>query len=285
MGKLLDKLQQVGQGSRAGFGFLPSTNARSQAPRPAAVVVSLGAGDSALAEAAVKAGADGVLVTGWTPGADVSKIASALRGGDAVWGVECGGDASSYSENTLKQVQEAGAAFAIVGPSSPVRPLFDEIEKFDFVIAVDPPIDEMGLVRLRAQNLLPVSAALVRAPLGIVDLAKLTVVDFAQLKLLFESLRFPALVALREAPDAASVRTLIRMGADALLLPAAGMSAEALATRVQSLREELEKTPARPDARESVAIGGLMAAGGTSLQPEKKPEREPEPQREPQREP
>lgn len=280
MGKLLDKLQQVGQGSRAGFGFLPSAKTQGQAPRPAAVLLALGAADTALAEAVAKSGADGVLVTGWKPGADMSALASALKGSEAVWGVEYA-DEGAYSENALKQAQETGAGFAVVGPSSPVRAMFDDIEKFDFVVTVDPPQDEMGLVLLRAQNLLPVSAALVRAQLSGAELARMTVADFARLKLVFESLRFPALVTLREAPDASTVRTLVRMGADALVVPAAGESADSLAASVKTLREELEKTPARPDSRESVAIGGLMAAGGTSLQPEKKPEREPEPEREP----
>ncbi len=280
MGKLLDKLQQVGQGSRTGFGFLPSTKGQGQAPRPAAILVSLGADGVALAEAAAKAGADGVLVTGWTPGTDVSKIAAALQGSEAVWGVEYV-DEGPYGDNTLKQAQEAGASFAVVGPASPVRALFDEIEKFDFVVTVDPPRDEMGLVLLRAQNLLPVSAAIVRAQITSADLAKLTVADFAQLKLVFESLRFPALVTLREAPEPAMLKTLVRMGADALVVPAADLSASALSAQVKALREELEKTPARPESGESVAIGGLMGASGTSLQPEKKPEREPEPEREP----
>lgn len=280
MGKLLDKLQQVGQGSRAGFGFLPSSKAKGQAPRPAAVIVSLGATDAAIASAAAQAGADGVLVTGWKSGTDVSKVATALQGTEAVWGVEYSSD-GTYSEGVMKRAQEAGASFAVVGPSTPVRTLLDELEKFDFVVTVDPPHDEMELVLLRAQNLLPASAALVRTQLSSADLAKLTVKDYAQLKLIFESLRFPALVALRDAPEPATVRTLVRMGADALVVPAAGASADAISTKVKSLREELEKTPARPESGESVAIGGLMAAGGTSLQPEPKPEREPEPEREP----
>lgn len=280
MGKLLDKLQQVGQGSRNGFGFLPSSKTQGNAPRPAAVIVSLTVDDAALAEAAAKAGADGVLVTGWTPGADVSKIATALQGSEAVWGVEYSVE-GAYAESTLKQAQQAGAGFAVLGPSSPVRALFDEIEKFDFVVTVDPPRDEMGLVLLRAQNLLPVSAALVRAQLASADLTRMTVADFAQLKLVFESLRFPALVTLRETPDSMTVRTLVRMGADALVVPVAALAAEALASQVKALRDELEKTPTRPESGESVAIGGLMGAAGTSLQPEKKPEREPEPEREP----
>jgi hypothetical protein len=274
MGKLLEKLHEISQGASAGFGFMSSARTQARAPRPAAILVAVGSGDTAVAEAAVKNGADGLLLTGWQPGTDTSKIAAAASAGGAVWGIEYSGEGES-AEGVLKAAQDAGAAFAAVEPSTPASVLFEELEKFDLVVTVDPPATELERILLRAENLLPAQAALVRSHLASADLEKLTVAAFAQLKLIFETLRFPALVTLKDIPAPAHARVLVRMGADALVLPGVGANAEKLGGQVAALRTELEKTPARRDEGGSVAIGGLMQAGGQPPAPSK-PEPEPE---------
>ncbi|HLJ81825.1 MAG TPA: hypothetical protein VKT52_10090 [Ktedonobacterales bacterium] len=282
MGKLIEKLRETGQGASAGFGFMSAARSQARAARPAAILVAVGSGDGAVAEAAVKNGADGLLLTGWQPGSDATKIVAAA-GTAAVWGVDYEGEGED-AEGVLQAALDAGAAFAVVGPSTPASVLFEELEKLDLVVTVDPPETELERVLLRAENLLPAQAALVRAHLSSADLAKLTVAAFARLKLIFETLRFPALVTLKDVPAPAHVRALVRMGADALVLPGAGASAEVLGKQVAALRAELEKTPARRDEGGSVVIGGLMQAGGQSLapgKPEPKPEPEPEPEKEP----
>ena len=276
MGKLVEKLRQVDQGSGSGMGFLgPRTPAR--APRPAAVLVSLGAGDSAAAEAAVKNGADGIIVTRWKPGTDLAKLHAAVQP-SAVWGVEAGGDTKG-AEDALKGAQQAGAAFAVVGQSAPARLLAEPLDGFDYVVAVDPPSDDLGLVLLRAENLLPAQIALLQLRLSNADLASMSVGSFARLRLMCEGLRFPVLVTLAQAPDAAHVRTLVRIGADGIVLPGEGVSASALGQQVQALREQLERTPLDDKDRSEVAIGGLMAAGGAipAQTPGPEPGREPEP--------
>jgi thiamine monophosphate synthase len=275
MGKLVDKLRQVGQGSGSGMGFLgPRTPA--QAPRPAAVLVSLGAGDVAAAEAAVKNGADGIIVTRWKPGTELSKLHAAVQS-SAVWGVEAG-DARTGSD-ALKSAQEAGASFALIGQSAPARLLVESLDGFDYVVAVDPPSDDLGLVLLRAENLLPAQVALLQLRLSNADLASMSVGAFARLRLICEGLRFPVLVTLAGAPEAAHIRTLVRIGADGIVLPGEGVTASALGQQVQALREQLEKTPVDEKDRSPVAIGGLMAAGGVfpAQTPGPQPEREPEP--------
>jgi hypothetical protein len=275
MGKLVDKLRQVGQGSGSGMGFLgPRTPA--QAPRPAAVLVSLGAGDVAAAEAAVKNGADGIIVTRWKPGTELGKLHAAVQS-SAVWGVEAG-DARTGSD-ALKSAQEAGASFALIGQSAPARLLVEPLDGFDYVVAVDPPSDDLGLVLLRAENLLPAQVALLQLRLSNADLASMSVGAFARLRLICEALRFPVLVTLAGAPETAHIRTLVRIGADGIVLPGEGVTASALGQQVQALREQLEKTPVDEKDRSPVAIGGLMAAGGVlpAQTPGPQPEREPEP--------
>lgn len=275
MGKLVEKLQQVGQASGGGFGFLRS-RAPERAPRPAAVLVSLGAKDVAGAEAAVKNGVDGVIVSDWRLGTDLSAIKGAVESNSAVWGVEYGGE-GKVTGDALKPLQEAGAGFAVIGSEAPAVLLFEELDQFDLAIAAEVPQDDLGLVLQRTVNLLPAQVALVRTRLTNADLERLTVNDFARLRLACEALRFPKLVTVDGAPEGANVRLLVRLGISGIVLSGAGVSAETLGAQVKALREALEKIPAHEEDRErgSVAIGGLMEASGKSSQmPAPEPEQE-----------
>src|SRR5262249_28271619 len=135
----------------------------------------------------------------------------------------------------------------------------------------------------RGENLLPAQIAILRTHLTNSDLLRMSVADFARLRLVCESLRFPTLITLAEAPETAYVRALARLSIGGLVLPGADVSADQLGAQVQALREELEKTPIKSEDRGSVAIGGLVQAGGQM--PEQHPtRREPQPEPEPDEE-
>ena len=256
MGKLVEKLRQVRQatGAGGGFGFL-GARAAAQQPRPAAVLVSLGVGDAAAAEAAAKNGADAVLVSGWKAGADLGKISGALAPASVPWGVELGRAATA---DAVVAAREAGASFAVLASGLPARLLLEKGNSLDLVVAMEPPRDDMALILLRAENLLPADAMLFTVGFTPDALSDMSIGDFARMRLVFESVRFPALVTLDGDPDETQVRLLVRLGADALVLPGEGASAAVLGERIKTLRERLEKTPANEDDRSSVAIGGLM---------------------------
>jgi len=276
MGKLVDKLEQIGQATGSGFGFLGG-RAPARKPRPAAVFVALGTGDAASAEAAAKNGADGVILTDWAPGADLGAIKAALGDKGAIWGVELGADAAVDKE-MLKGLADAGAGFAIVESSASARALFAKVEKFDLVAAMAPPKDDMALLLIRGQSLLPVRAALLRADLGARDVARLSVAEYARLRLVVESLRFPALLTLKEAPEEADVATLVHLGADGLVVAGKGSAAQ-LGAQVKALIEALEKTPTPKEERANVLLGGLSGGAGQPAapgQPQREPEQEPE---------
>ena len=278
MGKLVEKLQQISQGSSGAVGFLGLARQQGQArlARPAAVFVSVAAGNAATGEAALKQGADGIIVTGWKSGADVSAVKAAADANGGIFGVEY--SAESYEEGALKKAKEAGASFAVVQGTSPAHVVVEEVEGFDVVVTVDVPKDDLGLVLMRAENMVPAQAALLRAQITPSGLAKMTVADFARLRLAAEALRFPVLLTLAGAPEDAHVRTLARLGVSALVLSAEGVNAEKLGAQVKALREQLEKTPIRSEDRSPVAIGGLMDGGGASLTPQRPSRREPEPE-------
>jgi hypothetical protein len=277
MGKLVDKLHQIGQAAGSGIGFLGG-RAPAQKPRPAALFVALGVGETAAAEAAAKNGADGVFLTGWTPGADLGAVKSALGATTAIWGVELAGDMVIAPE-ALKRLAEQGASFAVVQPSSAARVLFEEIEKFDLAATIELPRDDLGLLLIRGQGLLPVQVGMLRADLGAKDIARLSVAGYARLRLEIESLRFPMLLTLKEAPEDADVKTLVHLGIAGLVLSGQGIGASQLGAQVKTLREALEKTPTPREERANVLLGGLLSATGQAPapgQPQREPEREPE---------
>jgi len=278
MGKLIDKLQQIGKGGETGMGFARRTT--GQAPRPAAVLVALRASDDAVAEAAAKNGADAVIITGWTPKTDVSAVTKALASGGAatLWGAQIG-ELDADASETLKAARAAGASFAIVPATAPASVLFEDVDQFDRVATVAQPDDQMALVLLRAANALPVQAAFVHLDVSAAALGRLSVADFTRLKLIAESLRFPLLVALpaTETPDAAATNVLVRLGVDGVTLHGAGGVAATVGAQVKAVREQLEKIPALKDRDDSpVSVGGLMG----SVRPVARPTPEPDPDEE-----
>lgn len=277
MGKLVEKLQQVRQSSGSGIGFFGRSNTGATKPRPAAIVVSLGVKDSAAAAAAVKAGADALVVTGWSPKSDLSAFTAAIGGSNTLLGVWlAGGESGAYG--MLKQAQQAGASFAIVGANASVHMLFEELDRFDRVVTLDvpEPEDETALLLLRVQNLAPAQAALLLVWLNAHRIAKMTVAEYTRLKLMVESLRFPVLATLEGLPEMQSVPVLARLGFTGLVLPGEGAKADALAAQIASLREELERTPITHEEGESALLGGLIGSQGSGLTPKREPEREPE---------
>lgn len=277
MGKLVDKLHSVGQAGGSGFGFLGGrTPARK--PRPAALLVRLDAADTAVAEAALTGGADGLILANWTPTTGLGQMKALLTGSsakEAVWGVDPG-VVAGVQKAQLQELADAGAGFVVLDSSASARLLFAEIDKLDLVGAVEIPSSELGLLLVRGQSLLPVQAGLLQPEMGVGELARLSVTEFARLRLVVESLRFPMLLALNAAPADEDVPTLVHLGIDGLVLPGQATNPQQLGAQVKALREALEKTPTPKEDRENVLLSGLMpsAPRETPGQPEREPEHE-----------
>lgn len=269
MGKLLDKLRQVSQVAGTGMGFL-GARGPTRKPRPAAVIVTLSTADVAAAEAIAKASVDVVIVTDWRPGADLASFKAALGSGDdsPVWGIELNAPALA-SQAALEEAHQAGAAFAVMDQRTPASALVavQRVDSFETVITIVPPADDVGLLLVRAENLLPAVGALLRAEFSPADLNTLDIGGFTRLRLLNESLRFPVLATVTQAPDEAQTRLLVRIGVHGIVLPGVKTSGAALAEQVRTLREQLERTPANDDDRPGVAIGGLMETHTPALEP------------------
>ncbi|HEX9037047.1 MAG TPA: hypothetical protein VF808_08675 [Ktedonobacterales bacterium] len=272
MGKLIDKLKQIGQGSTGSLGFAPRRETGS-APRPAATLVTLRAGDVAAAEAAAKAGVDGIIVAGWKPGANVSTLSGALDASHTLWGVEYEG---AGEDEPVKAALSAGAGFILLGEKAAVGALFDEAKNFDRIVTITPPLNEADFLTLRVMNALPAQAALVTLPAGVADLAGLNVAAFARLAIIAESLRYPLLAAVNDVPDYRACHALVRLGVDGIVLSGVGVEAGTLAKQIRAVSADMEKIPPLSQ-RESVSLSGLMSgAGGVLGVPPKRPEPAPE---------
>lgn len=287
MGKLVEKLRAVTQASSSGMGFLSPSRAPQRKARPAALLVLGGVDDTAALRAAVENGADGVILSGWSAGATgASSLMEALRKQDAVWGVAL---EEGYTPGALKTARDEGASFAILAQRLPAASLFEEIEKFDLVVAIEPPRDDLALLSLRAVNLLPAQAVLVDARFTPADLARMSIADFTRLRIVAESLVFPTLVTLEGTPGEIDTRTLIQLGADALVLSAAGATASTLTQQVPALIAELERTPARHESESGPLLSGLLGVSGHTPSlpgpsPRPRPDRPEQPEKEPDEE-
>jgi hypothetical protein len=88
----------------------------------------------------------------------------------------------------------------------------------------------------------------------------MSVADFARMRLIDESLRFPLLISLKEAIAAEDAVTLTRLGFAGIVLASQG-TAEQIGTQIQSLREALEQVPTPKGEKGDVRLGGFASIG------------------------
>lgn len=276
MGKFIEKLHEVRTASSSGFGFLRGSQPAMTTTRAAALLAVGARGDAAALEAAIQNGADGIVISGWTPSArEFSNLVNATRERHAIWGVEATSDTDAAS---LKAAKEAGAAFAILGQSAPASLLLANLEGFDHIVTVEPPRDEQQILSLRASNLLPIQAALLQTGLASGDAARLSISQFTWLRLIWESLRFPTLATIKGIPTEDDLRTLVELGADGVLITATG-AGSAFGQHVASLVATLQRIPPHRENEAGALLTGLIGVQGhqpDAPDPRRKPEPEPD---------
>lgn len=274
MGKLIEKLRQVGQGGGGSFGFFGRGQATSAPPRPAAVVVTLSATEVAAAEAVAKAGVDAVIIAGWKPGTNITAMKTALDSANILWGVEY---ARGTDEDITSAAQKAGAGFLLLGTDAPAAALYDPADQFDRIITLTAPQNEMDMILFRVTNTLPAQVAITSLSVGVAELPTLPLNQTARLILLTATARFPLLAVVDDTPSLGATRMLVRLGFDGIVLAGAGMSASQIAQQVQTVRSDLEKIPL-DEAQEhaGVSLSGLMGNLGAGAQPTRREPNDPD---------
>ncbi len=221
MGRLGETLRrkQRSEGGRLGFG----TPARER--RRALLLGALGGGAEEAA-AALAAGADFAIVSA----PDAESAVEAARGVEGLLGA----DVASLAAGSAPALREAGLDFVIADPQASAADVAGG--EPGLVLAADEAWEE---ARLRALATLGLDAALVRAPVGALTLARR--ISLTRVAMLCGA---PLLVAVE--PDAASADlTALRDGGAGGVVVPAGTSADALARLI----ERIETVPPRKRAR------------------------------------
>ena len=249
MSKLLDMFAQARRAqSSSGMGFLGKNRPETK-PRAAALVVELASADSSVAadaEAAIKAGADGLLFT-WN-GKDASWLdtlkstveAAQASNEKAVFGLHITGGWQTLGRENLEHIKERGIAFIVLPLKAPASLLALHVKDLDLVVTV--PMREGDLYPLFIRNLTAFNTiAAVQLDFGLSkDVSKLTIEDVLQYRAVREAVRYPAFLNVNANISEADAYTLTTLGVQAVVLSTNQID-DTASQQIKDVRELLEK--------------------------------------------
>ncbi len=158
MGKLQDLFTQVRRAqSSGGIGFVGKNKSITR-PRAAALVVALNDFDAGTAEAAVKAGADGLLFS-WDGKGDTSTLETmqntveAAQAGNEnlICGLQITGGWDKLERENVEHLKELGLNYVVIPLQAPARLLALKIK--DLELAVSVPMREGDMYPIFIRNL------------------------------------------------------------------------------------------------------------------------------------
>lgn len=246
MAKLRDMFTQARRAqSGGGMGFLGKNRSESK-PRAAALVVELAQINAGNAEAAIKAGADGLLFT-WdgknstTLATIKQEIESAKASNEnLVTGLHITGGWKQIDHDSLTQLKENGINYVILSLDAPARLLALETKDIEMVVTV--PMRSGDMYPLFIRNLTTLdNIAAVLLDFGLADnVGTMTIEDVLQYSAVREAVRFPAFINVKENLSEADAYTLMTLGVQALILSVNTID-ETTKGSIKELRELLEK--------------------------------------------
>ena len=259
MAKLHDMFTQArrAQGGSS-LGFVGKSKPASK-PRAAALVVEFPDFDEGSAEAAIKAGADGLLFD-WdakdTTSLDTLKkaIDSAKAGSEnVVCGLNITGGWEKLARENLEHLKELGVNYIVLPMHAPARLLALEVKDLELVVSV--PMQEGDMYPIFIRNLTAFdNIAAVRLDFWLAgDVGTMTIEDVLRYRAVREAVRFPALLNVQEKISEADAYTLVTMGVQAVILAASGTIAT-LKKQITGLRELLEKV--HPEDKDTPSLPG-----------------------------
>ncbi len=253
MAKLQDLFSQARRTqSGGGMGFL-SKNKTESKPHAASLVVEFPTVTAGSAEAALKAGADGLLFA-WN-GKDTAQLESikqeitsarALQE-ELVAGLRLTGGWGTLTREDLLQIKEQGIQYIVLPLNAPAHLLALESKELEKVVTV--PLQATGQDNL-SRFFIPLAIRSLDALNGIgallVDFGfksspgALTIEDVAYYRGLREAARYPVFVPVEGELNEADAHTLKILGIQAALLTASA-SVETTTQQIKNVRELLEK--------------------------------------------
>ena len=155
MGKISTLFAHVRRArSGKGIGFV-GKNAPAVKPRAAALLVELHGTDAGSAEAAVKAGADG-LVFAWKSSAKPEELGKAIQAAravsdDALVGLRLSGGWEKLERAEVEGLKDQGVNFLLLPLNAPARLLALEVKDLEYVVSI--PMREGELYPVFMRNL------------------------------------------------------------------------------------------------------------------------------------
>lgn len=245
MSKLQDMFTRVKRAqSGSGIGFVGKNKATVK-PRAAALVVEFTTADAAIAESAIKGGADGLLFT-WD-GKDASleslkKVIDAAQanGENVVCGLRIIGGWDALERETFEHLKELDVHYIVLPLDAPARLLALQVKDLGLVVSV--PMQEGDMYPIFIRNLTTFDTiAAVLLDFGLQgDVSALSIEDVLRYRAVREAVRFPAMLNVDSATSEADAYTLMALGVQALIITAS-KSGDKTRDEVQQIRELLEK--------------------------------------------
>ena len=246
MAKLQDLFMQARrtQGS-GGMGFLGRNRAESKA-HAAALVVSFPQVTAGSAEAALKAGADGLLFTwdGRNKSAldALTKEINAAKGSNEslVTGLIVTGGWSTFTRESLANLKEKNIQYIILPFNAPARILAMDEKDVEKVVTI--PVRDDPMYPLFIRNLSSfdtVASVLLDFELD-EAFGTLTIEESIRYSAVRQALRYPAFIRINTDFNEAEAYTLQTIGMQAVILEA-DSDIETMRTQVQAIRSILEK--------------------------------------------
>ena len=249
MSKLLDMFTQARRAqSSSGMGFLGKNRPETK-PKAAALVVELAStdvSDAADAEAAIKAGADGLLFTwngkdaSWLDSLKSTVEAAQASNEKAACGLHITGGWQTLGRENLEHIKEQGIAFIVLPLTAPASLLAQQVKDLDLVVTV--PMREGDLYPLFIRNLTAFNTiAAVQLDFGLAkDASNLTIEDVLQYRAVREAVRYPALLNVNADINEADAYTLTTLGVQAVVLSTNQINDKSR-QQIKDMRELLEK--------------------------------------------
>ncbi|HTI15559.1 MAG TPA: hypothetical protein VL461_13505 [Dictyobacter sp.] len=262
MAKLQDMFSQARRAQNGGgMGFLGKSKPETKA-RAAALIVEVTRIASGSAEAALKAGADGVLFH-WD-GKDAAQLetleqetkAAQASKEDTVTGLHITAGWDKLDQDTFKQLKEAGVQYVILPFNAPARLLTVESKDLEKVVTV--PMQKGETYPLYIHNLTAfdgIAAAMLdfQLPDAIGTMSIEEVLDYRAVR---EAVRFPSMIHVKNTVSEADIYTIRTLDVQALVLTADNVT-ETTKKHIKNLRELLEKVHLDEKERENPSVTSI----------------------------
>jgi hypothetical protein len=260
MAKLQDMFTQARRAqSGGGIGFLGKNKSETK-PHSAAIVAEFPQVTAGSAEAALKAGADGLLFA-WD-GRDTTVFetlkqeidAAKASNENAVVGLNITGTLEALDQESLKQIKEQGVQYIILPFNAPARLLALEGKELEKVVVV--PKREGEIYPVYIHNLTAFDGiTAVLLDFGLSDkIGSMSIEEVLDYRAIREAVRFPAFLHVKGDLTEADAFTISTLGIQALVLTAQDLD-ESTREQIKDLRTLLEKVYEAQKENEAPSVG------------------------------